>query len=65
MIFIWKIFCTLALIITTAMVVIIASSLLLRELDKHYWYIQIGLPIIMCAIVVYLWLYPWYNFIMI
>lgn len=65
MIFIWKIFCTLALIITTAMVVIIASSLLLRELDKHYWYIQIGIPIIMCAVTVYLWLYPWYNFVMI
>ena len=60
-----KLLLTIVLTILTAMVIVLSTIILLHEFDKNYWWIHITIPIILCAATVYLWLYPWYNFVMI
>lgn len=60
-----KLLLTIVLIVITAMVIILSTIVLLHNFDRRYWWIHISIPIVLCAITVYLWLYPWYNFVMI
>ena len=64
MIFI-KLMFTVVLITLTSMIIVLSSIMLAGEATGRFWGLKIIIPIIMCAIDVYLWLYPWYNFVMI
>ena len=59
-----KLLLTIVLIVITSMVIVLSSILLAGKDDTEFWYMKLIIPIILCAIDVYLWLYPWYHFVM-
>lgn len=59
-----KLMLTLVLIVLTSMIIILSSILLAGKATGKYWYFKAIVPIVLCAVDAYLWLYPWYHFVM-
>ena len=59
-----KLMLTIVLIVLTSMIIVLSVIMLSGKPDGKYWGYKIVVPILLCALDVYLWLYPWYNFVM-
>lgn len=59
-----KFILTIILIILTSMIIILSTLMLSSKDTGKFWYIKLIIPFILCAIDVYLWLYPWYYIVM-